>query len=136
MVVSIDLNGLKTINDTYGHGEGDFALKTVGRALQRVVQERGISARFGGDEFSAALFYDEYEQYADADFRKQLEEQLDQVNRTAGKAYEVSCSCGMQMTPTNGDVNIDEILKEADHKMYQDKKHHYEMLGQGEEHIR
>lgn len=136
MVVSIDLNGLKTINDSYGHGEGDFALKTVGRALQKIVQERGIGARFGGDEFSAALFYDEYEQYADMDFRKRLEDQLSQVNRTAGKKYEVSCSCGMQMTPTNGDVNIDEILKEADHKMYQDKKHHYEMLGQGADHIR
>ncbi|MCM1536912.1 MAG: GGDEF domain-containing protein [bacterium] len=136
MVVSIDLNGLKTINDTYGHGEGDFAIKTVGRTLFRIVSERGICARFGGDEFSAALFYDEYEQCADADFRRQLVELLDQVNRTAGKEYEISCSVGTQMTPTDGDVNIDEVLKEADHKMYQDKKRHYEMLGQSADDIR
>lgn len=136
MVVSIDLNGLKTINDTYGHGEGDFAIKTVGRALFKIVSERGICARFGGDEFSAALFYDEYEQYAESDFRKRLEEQLENVNKTAGKEYEITCSCGTQMTPADGDVNIDEVLKEADHKMYQDKKHHYEMLGQSESDIR
>lgn len=136
MVVSIDLNGLKTINDTYGHGEGDFAIKTVGRALFKIVSERGICARFGGDEFSAALFYDEYEQCADGDFRRRLVELLDQVNRTAGKEYEITCSVGTQMTPTDGDVNIDEVLKEADHKMYQDKKHHYEMLGQSADDIR
>lgn len=136
MVVSIDLNGLKTINDTYGHGEGDFAIKTVGRTLLKIVSECGICARFGGDEFSAALFYDEYEQDADANFRRQLCGLLDQVNRTAGREYEISCSVGTQMAPTDRNANIDEILKEADHKMYEDKKHHYEMLGQSEKDIR
>lgn len=136
MAVSLDLNGLKTINDTYGHGEGDFAIKTVGRSLHKIVSERGICARFGGDEFSAAMFYDEYEQGADVDFRRQLNELLEQVNRTAGKEYEISCSVGTQMTPTDMGVNIDEVLKEADYKMYEDKKHHYEMLGQNESDIR
>ncbi len=136
MVISIDLNGLKNINDNYGHGEGDFAIKTVGRTLYRIILERGICARFGGDEFAVAIFYDEYDQYADAEFRKQLTEQLEQVNKTAGKEYRITCSVGTQMTQTDRGVNIDEVLKEADDKMYQDKKHFYEMLGQSEHEIR
>ncbi|MBD5466935.1 MAG: GGDEF domain-containing protein [Lachnospiraceae bacterium] len=136
MVVSIDLNGLKTINDNYGHGEGDFAIKTVGRTLYRIILERGICARFGGDEFAVAIFYDEYDQNADAEFRKQLTEQLELVNKTAGKEYRITCSVGTQTTPTDRDVNIDEVLREADDKMYQDKKHFYEMLGQSEHEIR
>lgn len=136
MVISIDLNGLKTINDNYGHGEGDFAIKTVGRTLYKIILERGICARFGGDEFAVAIFYDEYDPYADAEFRKQLTEQLEQVNNTAGKEYRITCSVGTQMTQTDMGVNIDEVLKEADDKMYQDKKHFYEMLGQSEHEIR
>ncbi|MBD5533492.1 MAG: GGDEF domain-containing protein [Lachnospiraceae bacterium] len=136
MVVSIDLNGLKTINDNYGHGEGDFAIKTVGRTLYRIILERGICARFGGDEFAVAIFYDEYDRYADAEFRKQLTEQLELVNKTAGKEYRITCSVGTQTTPADRNVNIDEVLKEADDKMYQDKKHFYEMLGLSEHEIR
>lgn len=136
MVISIDLNGLKTINDNYGHGEGDFAIKTVGRTLFKIVLERGICARFGGDEFAVAVFYDEYDQYTDAEFRKQLTEQLEQVNKTAGKEYRITCSVGTQITPADRDINIDEVLKEADDKMYLDKKHFYEMLGQSDHEIR
>ncbi len=136
MAVSIDLNGLKTINDTYGHGEGDFAIRTVGRALNRCVTENGICARFGGDEFSAAMFYDEYEQYAEQDFRERIGRLLADVNKTAGKQYAISCSMGMQLTLVNQDVNIDEMLKQADRKMYLDKKRHYEEMGLSEKDIR
>lgn len=136
MVVSIDLNGLKGINDAYGHGEGDFAIRTVGRALYKCVIDNGICARFGGDEFSAAVFFDEYVQYAERDFRANMEQILGSVNRTAGKEYVITCSYGAHLAPIDADFNIDEILKEADRKMYLDKKRHYEELGQSEKDIR
>lgn len=126
MTISVDLNGLKQINDNLGHGEGDFSIRTVGRALDKCVSRNGICARFGGDEFSAAVFYDEYEQYAEQEFRSQLMQLLEEVNRTSGKSYKISCSCGIKMAALNQDINIDELLKEADHKMYLEKKRYHE----------
>ena len=126
MAVSIDLNGLKEINDTYGHGEGDFAIKSVGDALIKCVSAGGICARFGGDEFAAALFYNEYEQRAEEKFRKSLLAILKDINESSGKEYQVTCSCGIEMTTINQETDIDEILKEADRRMYLDKKRFYE----------
>ena len=126
MAVSIDLNGLKEINDTYGHGEGDFAIKSMGDALIKCVSAGGICARFGGDEFAAALFYNEYEQRAEEKFRKSLLAILKDINESSGKEYQVTCSCGIEMTTINQETDIDEILKEADRRMYLDKKRFYE----------
>ncbi len=136
MAVSADLNGLKEINDTYGHGEGDFSIKTMGRTLNKCVAGNGICARFGGDEFSAAVFYDEYEQCAEKEFRERFEKLLRDVNETAGKEYAISCSLGTRMMPVDQDLDIDELLKQADRKMYQDKKRYYEKMGLSEKYIR
>lgn len=51
LVAMIDINGLKTINDTYGHKQGDFAISTVADAVRTVSLINKLSARFGGDEF-------------------------------------------------------------------------------------
>ncbi|MGN0401892.1 MAG: diguanylate cyclase domain-containing protein [Acetatifactor sp.] len=136
MAVSADLNGLKEINDTYGHSEGDFAIKSLGRVLDKCVAGNGICARFGGDEFSAAVFFDEYEQGAEEKFRKTFLTLLSDINKTSGKEYRVTCSCGIEMTTISQGTDIDEILKEADRKMYLDKKRFYEEMGQTEKEIR
>lgn len=54
-----DLNGLKAINDEYGHSAGDHALRVMSRALRSVVRESDVVARWGGDEFVALVFRSE-----------------------------------------------------------------------------
>ena len=54
-VALIDMNGLKAINDTYGHQAGDLALQTVATCIARSVGATGIAARTGGDEFGVVL---------------------------------------------------------------------------------
>ncbi|MGH7748870.1 MAG: diguanylate cyclase, partial [Candidatus Dormibacteria bacterium] len=54
-VLAIDVDGLKAINDTYGHDAGDAALRSVGMALRLGVREQDTVARTGGDEFAALL---------------------------------------------------------------------------------
>ena len=55
-ILSMDLDGLKTVNDSYGHAVGDQLLKLVSHTLQSVLRDDDVLARLGGDEFAAILF--------------------------------------------------------------------------------
>jgi diguanylate cyclase (GGDEF)-like protein len=55
VLVFADLDGLKEINDRYGHAAGDAALRAVARSLREVVGAQGLAARWSGDEFVALI---------------------------------------------------------------------------------
>lgn len=57
LVIMIDLDNFKTINDTYGHPAGDAALQLIGKTLSEDIRNMDVAARLGGDEF-ALLFAD------------------------------------------------------------------------------
>lgn len=118
-VVSVDLNGLKQINDTYGHADGDIAISTIGKALVHVFPSEFTCARFGGDEFVVS---------GQAASVKQVEECCDEVkqyladfNQKSGKPYQVSGSIGYVARIPDGGISLDEFIKAADEKMYEDK---------------
>lgn len=117
-----DMNGLKYINDTFGHNEGDFAIQVLGHALKSVVKESDLCARFSGDEFYilCAGMTD-----ADADdFIRRIHKYLENYNRLSSKPYDVTCSCGFAVTkPTAGftQENIGALFDAADKMMYENK---------------
>lgn len=119
MVVSADLNGLKPINDTYGHADGDIAISAVGKALSEAAFKDFTCARFGGDEFVAAGRVESKED--EALFRKRVEESLDAFNSISGKPYKVSSSIGCIIGVPNEQITLDDFIKAADEKMYEDK---------------
>lgn len=118
-VVSADLDGLKGINDTYGHAEGDNAIKTVGMALASAAVNGEVCARFGGDEFVAAGIIDSEEGYAEG-FKKRVRDYIDEYNKTSGKPYKVAASIGITCSKTSG-ATVDELIKASDDLMYADK---------------
>ena len=119
MVVSADLNGLKPINDTYGHADGDIAITAVGKALSEAAFKDFTCARFGGDEFVAAGRVESRED--EFLFRKRVEESLDAFNSISGKPYKVSSSIGCFIGVPNEHITLDDFIKAADEKMYEDK---------------
>lgn len=123
MIVSIDLNGLKPINDTFGHADGDTAISTVAKALLSCSRRDDVCARFGGDEFVVAgSLSDESEA---SDYITQVQEYLKQFNATSGKPYQISASFGLVAAVPNDSVTLDEFIRQADEKMYAEKaKHH------------
>lgn len=123
LVASVDLNGLKYINDTFGHGDGDIAISTVGRALAETMAENSTCARFGGDEFIAACLATDPQE--SDNFRKRIQDYLDEFNATSGKAYEVSASIGIVNAIPNQEVSLDDFIKYADEKMYEEKANHH-----------
>lgn len=121
MVSFIDLDGLKAINDTYGHKEGDFAIQHVAEALSKCCRgNTDICARFGGDEF-VVLCSDVSEGF-DKDFEARLDRRIADINESIDKPYQISISHGSVVaTPKPGDKLLD-IIQEADGIMYAAKR--------------
>lgn len=127
MIVSVDLDNLKGINDTYGHHEGDNAITTIANALKAAAGATDIVARFGGDEYIAAGIC-QYDGYAD-DFLNRFKAYLDDYNASSGKPYPIEASCGTcSRYPASG-RSIDEFIKSADELMYQQKAIHRKHRG-------
>lgn len=119
MVISVDLNGLKFINDTYGHADGDIAISTVGKALADVATSEQTCARFGGDEYIVAGKVDSEEEAKE--FCQNVASYLEDFNASSGKPYKVSASIGYVTGIPNQQISLDEFIKVADEKMYEDK---------------
>lgn len=134
LVISMDLDGLKLINDNYGHGEGDFAIRSVGKALEECVKDGGICARFGGDEFSAAVFFEEDQPEAQQRICEQIESAIAALNAEAKKQYPIGCSLGSVYEKIGERVKINDLLKKADYKMYAVKRQHHQALDEADNH--
>lgn len=118
-VVLSDLDGLKQINDRYGHGEGDCAIRTAADALRHACPDSAICVRFGGDEMLAVISgaVDE------SRIRQAAESFLDDFNSSSGKPYKVSASFGIYVTDGGDSPDFEEIVKRSDILMYADKEH-------------
>lgn len=116
----VDMDGLKYVNDTFGHTEGDFAIKQVHKALLMATNPEEICVRAGGDEFY--LFG--VGQYTDADVNKHQEDfqaYLDKVNETAGKPYLIGASIGIELALIDDSLEVESVINAADVKMYASK---------------
>ncbi len=122
MVVSVDLDNLKQINDNFGHNEGDIAIKVVSDALKSAAQNGEICARFGGDEYVVFGKCDSQD-YLD-NYIKAVGEYIDEYNRVSGKPYNVHASIGSVIMPANTKQHIDFFINTADAKMYVSKEKH------------
>lgn len=115
----IDLDGMKTINDNYGHDQGDFALKKMQEAICSVCRDGYISARTGGDEFvilAKGITSQEGEECL-----KELETFLETYNSSADKEYDIHASSGFVCRIPTQEESIETYTKESDGAMYQNK---------------
>ncbi len=119
---SIDMDGLKYINDTYGHQEGDNSLIVMARALNSFIGEKGICARFGGDEFAIAAVGDIDIGDGLVDMRKRLAIHTSGDPRMQGRAYEISASIGIAECIISGKDDLEDIMRLSDIRMYKDKQ--------------
>lgn len=115
LVATIDIDGLKMINDQYGHEEGDFTIKTVCDAVKALPFPRLVCGRFGGDEIVVCALSDDPDA-ADI-MKKSLADSISAVNRISGKAFDVSASIGICTSPKKG-FDFEKALKISDEAMY------------------
>jgi diguanylate cyclase (GGDEF)-like protein/PAS domain S-box-containing protein len=114
-----DLDDLKKVNDAFGHKEGDSALVAAADLLREVFRDSDIIARLGGDEF-VVLAIDVAEGKGTA-LARRLRERVQARNARPDVAYPVSFSLGIARYEPDRPVSLEELLAQADGKMYQDK---------------
>lgn len=115
-VISIDMNNLKTINDTYGHDEGDKAIVTISNILLDVDSRYVRVYRVGGDEFVVLCFYKDKERVLDY-----IKEAKKRLNKT-----KYNCSFGYAYKELD---DIYEVYKIADNEMYKEKEAYHKKMG-------
>jgi diguanylate cyclase (GGDEF)-like protein len=121
-IFSVDMDGLKHINDYYGHAEGDFAIQCIAEAVQHIASRNGISARFGGDEFACAMISEMPVNLSADTFRSRIASFLAQRKDITKKEYAITASVGSASTIIDDNIKIEKLIIEADDAMYADKK--------------
>lgn len=122
VIYSIDLNGLKYINDFYGHQEGDFAIRQIALALEAAAPDNTLCSRFGGDEFIVAMLASDAERDGRA-YCRSVKDYINHVNTVSGKTYRISASFGISYCIPDADFHLDRLIFQADEKMYHEKEH-------------
>ena len=112
-----DLDHLKEINDTFGHPEGDNAIRTAAQILLDVTGSGGLVGRTGGDEFMAMLPYRESVE----ELRSRIEELCAAYNAGSDKPYYVELSVGGSVFTASENLDTQSVFQEADEDLYRDK---------------
>lgn len=115
----IDVDGLKQINDSFGHSEGDRVLKHAAQALEMTFRDSDVIARVAGDEFAVLAI--EAAGHSEATIRTRLSEDLKSIS--AGESrYAISLSLGAARFDPRSSTSIGELMVQADRAMYEHKR--------------
>ncbi len=120
LVVFVDLDGMKRINDELGHEFGDQALTETANTMRQCFRYSDVLARLGGDEF-VALAIDAAEDTATA-IQARLYEKLAELNAKPGRQFELQFSVGIAPYDPSRAEMVEEVLARADSQMYEQKR--------------
>jgi len=119
LLLFIDMDNLKWINDHHGHNEGDQALIDLANILKKTFRESDIVARIGGDEF--VVLSESTDENGEIILTR-LYENIKDHNTKRSRVYSLSISVGATQFDPNHPVSIDELLSKADALMYAQKR--------------
>ncbi len=135
-VMVIDMDGLKKINDNYGHHEGDYSIKAIAAALKAASGADEICTRAGGDEF--VVIAKNYDHLRAGDYIRNVRDYISAKTRSENKHYDVGISFGVHIADPSKESKEDLLdeyqlfsnyLKIADQAMYDEKREHKKANG-------
>ena len=119
-MVYVDIDNLKSINDQYGHAEGDAAIRAATTAIRSALRKGDAVARLGGDEF--AVFLETSSRAALDVVLRRVEAAVQYYNASSGKPYALSLSLGADLFEDYRIENVDSMMCKVDHLMYVNKQ--------------
>lgn len=120
VLLVLDIDDLKDINDTHGHRVGDKALIDTAVVLRQTFRRSDLLARIGGDEFAAILRSPPYPSAAAAKTR--VHQALAEFNRTNPRPYHLRASVGTATAPPSECPPLADLIEQADNAMYEEKR--------------
>lgn len=123
-VLFLDLDGFKTVNDTYGHQCGDELLKVIAQRLSNCVYQHDLVARLSGDEFLLGISLSKKEPTQSSHIHEVLQRILAAINQPIvinGHTPTVSASIGVYYWEQGSDITLESALQQADTAMYRAK---------------
>lgn len=120
VILYADLDGLKEINDSMGHHEGDRALVTAAELFKDTFRNSDIVARIGGDEFVVLAAIDPSEEAET--LTRRLQQKFSASNNRRNRPYDLSISVGLAHFGDEESHSIEELMARADRAMYEDKR--------------
>ena len=126
ILVFADIDRMKTINDFYGHLNGDLAIKATAEAFKRYSPEEWLFGRYGGDEFIAVGScppVDTIEQMI-----KQINESMSSEFKSLNLAFMLHASIGYAVIEPDDDLSIDDYIERADKYMYSEKEKYHKYI--------
>lgn len=117
-VICFDLNNLKTVNDTYGHAQGDVLIRSAADVISETFEPHGIVARMGGDEFIAIIESTDEEMLSGL-----IEQFLSNIRQKNKEIQNLNMSIAYGFASCNAkEHDIEKIYQTADNRMYETKK--------------
>ena len=120
LLAFMDVDNFKDINDAFGHEEGDKVLIKAVKLLKSALREIDIICRMGGDEF-LLIFPDSSLKEAPL-IKERLSKDLTKLNQTQKKPYKIDLSIGLSEYDPDNPQPMDELIRTADRKMYEEKR--------------
>ncbi|NLW02044.1 MAG: diguanylate cyclase [Clostridiaceae bacterium] len=120
LLLFADMDGLKRINDQFGHSEGDYAIASTAQILNKAFRNTDIIGRLGGDEFTVII--SGASRKDEDDIRNRIQRYCDLHNELSKKPYQLSISLGFAYYNPESSDSFEDLMKEADKALYEDKQ--------------
>lgn len=118
-VLFLDLDGLKSVNDKYGHDEGDLFIKSMGKILTQIHNNGELLMRYGGDEF--VVLGQNFSKKDAEEYLTKVRAGIDNYNATSSKPYRLDASMGYTLMNPAEEFDLEELIETADREMYKEK---------------
>ena len=116
----VDMDGLKFVNDNYGHSEGDYGIKAICNCVMQIAKPGEVCVRAGGDEFYL-LGVGKYTEEELKRRKEMFEECVAKADENSGKPYPVSASMGCAIMEIGEGIQVNNVINMADVEMYKYK---------------
>jgi len=123
IISKIDMDNTRKLNSTYGHLEGDNALRSLAAVIKSCVKKTDFAARYDGDEFVLASKLKNGQDRKNVEnYMKDIKDALSRHNEKSQKPYKIGIVYGYGVYTADGNISINDFMKDIDDHMHREKE--------------
>ena len=119
-IIFVDVDGLKMINDTFGHKAGDTLIRQMADSIRLMIDDNRLAMRYGGDEF--VVFGRCTEGETEQSILRELRAGMEKINEDSEYSFKLSASLGISIYEAGEIEGLEKMVELADERMYEEKR--------------